>query len=56
MNLPLILIIAILAFALVLFLIIRNKKDKNRFEKQIDNDYPKPKHVKDENDANEITG
>jgi len=55
MNLPLIIFAVIAALALVSFLIIRNNKDEIKFERKLDNDYPKPRHAEDENDMNEYT-
>lgn len=41
--------------ALVVFLIKRNQKDKAVFEKQLNNDYTKPKDDEEDTDAEEIT-
>ena len=42
MNWLVIIIVGILAIALIVFLVIRNQKDEKEFEKELDNDYPKP--------------
>ncbi len=49
MNWFVIVIVGIIVIALVVFTIIRNQKDKNEFEQQINNDYPKKKDA--ENDV-----
>lgn len=46
MNWTIIVTMAILAIALVIFLIIRNQKDEKKFEEQM-NDEPKPQSEKD---------
>ena len=43
MNWLIIIIVGILAIALIVFLVIRNQKDEKEFEKELDNDYPKPR-------------
>jgi hypothetical protein len=43
MNLPVLIIVGVAAVALILFLVIRNQKDKKDLEYQIKNDYPKSK-------------
>jgi hypothetical protein len=43
MDTFLIVIIALVLAILILFLIIRNRKDEKKFENQLKNDYPKPK-------------
>ena len=55
MNLPLIIAVAILAFALVIFLIIRNKKDGEKLKDQLGNDYPKPRSEEGDIDIDEFT-
>jgi FtsZ-interacting cell division protein ZipA len=49
MNWFVIVIVGIIVIALVVFTIFRNQKDKNAFEQQINNDYPKEKDA--ENDV-----
>lgn len=43
MNLPIIILAAVVVFALIIFLIIKNKKDQKKLEIKLNNDYPKPK-------------
>jgi uncharacterized membrane protein len=43
MNWTVIILVSIIAIALVIFLIIRNKKDKTRFEESLTQDYRKPR-------------
>jgi hypothetical protein len=43
MNWLIVIIVGILAISLIVFLVIRNQKDEKEFEKELDNDYPKPK-------------
>lgn len=43
MNLPVLIILGIAAVAFIVFLIIRNQKDKNEVVEQIKNDFPKAK-------------
>ena len=43
MNLTLMIVIGIGVIALIVFLIMRNQKDRNEFEKSLNNDYPKTK-------------
>jgi hypothetical protein len=44
MNWIIIILVAVGAIALVVFLVNRNMKDEKEFEGQLKNDYPKPKH------------
>ena len=55
MNLPLIIIVAAVALALVVFLIIRNQKDEKNFENQLDNDYQKPRNEEGDIDIDDLT-
>jgi FtsZ-interacting cell division protein ZipA len=43
MNWPVLIIVGIAALILIMFLIIRNQKDKKEFVDQLKNDYPKSK-------------
>lgn len=43
MNITLLIFFGIAAIALIVFLVVRNQKDEQKFEDQINNDYPKPK-------------
>ncbi len=43
MNWLFLIIFSIAVIALIVFLVIRNRKDEKVFEEQINNDYPKPK-------------
>ncbi|MDQ0477858.1 MULTISPECIES: hypothetical protein [Chryseobacterium] len=53
MNWLILIIFGIFAIALIVFLIIRNQKDEKEFEKELDNDYPKP--MKEDNDFDDFT-
>ena len=55
MNWPIIIIVAVLALALVVFLIIRNQKDEKKFEQTIMNDYPHPRDEEGDTNVNDIT-
>ncbi len=55
MNWLIIIITGILAIALIVFLIVRNKKDKRKFKKQLNNDYPKPRSEDGDIEINELT-
>ena len=46
MNWPLIIIVGIAVLALIIFLFVRNLKDEKKLEKQIENDYQKPRNDK----------
>ena len=43
MNITLLIFFGIAAIALIVFLVVRNQKDEQKFEDQINNDYPKAK-------------
>ena len=43
MNLPVIILVGIVALLFIIFLVIRNQKDKKEVIDQIKNDYPKSK-------------
>ena len=43
MNWPFLIIFGIAVIVLIVFLVVRNRKDEKVFEEQINNDYPKPK-------------
>ena len=45
MNIPIIIFVVIIVITIVIWTILRNQKDKNEFENQINQIYPK---VKDE--------
>ena len=55
MNLPLISIVVGAALALVIFLIIRNKKDKKKFEDQLGNNFTKPRSEEGDIDTDQFT-
>ncbi|MEO7485598.1 MAG: hypothetical protein ABIU77_00800 [Ferruginibacter sp.] len=55
MNWLIIIIVGILGIALIAFLIIRNQKDEKVFEKQLDNDYPKPRNEEDDIEIDKLT-
>jgi hypothetical protein len=43
MNWPVLIVVGIAAIILIMYLIIRNQKDKNELVDQLKNDYPKSK-------------
>ncbi len=53
MNQVTIILASIIALALIIFLVIRNNKDKKQFENQLKNDYRKPKKDKEDAEAEE---
>ncbi len=55
MNWLIVIIVGILAIALVVFLVMRNQKDEKEFEKELDNDYPKPRSEDGDIEINELT-
>lgn len=54
MNWTIIIIVGILLIALLVFLIMRNQKDEAEFEKNLNNDYTKPKDEKDDSEIDEL--
>ncbi len=55
-NAPIIIIVAIILSALIIFLIYRNKKDRKNLENKLNNDYPKPTRHADEHDPGDVLG
>ena len=55
MNWLVIIIVGILAIALIVFLVICNQKDEKEFEKELNNDYPKPKSKDGALEIDELT-
>lgn len=55
MNWVLIIVVAILAVALIVFLVIRNQKDKKKFTDQLNNDYPKRDAEEGDIEIDELT-
>ncbi len=55
MNWLIIIIVGILAIALIAFLVIRNQKDEKDFEKELNNDYPKPRNEEGDIEIDELT-
>lgn len=43
MDLTTVILVAIAVMAIIVFLILRNKKDEKQFENNLNNNYPKPK-------------
>lgn len=54
MNWIILILFAIAAIALVVFLVMRNLKDKKEFEEQLNNDYHKAKDEEGDTDTEEI--
>jgi preprotein translocase subunit YajC len=55
MNWLIIIIVGILAIALIAFLVIRNQKDEKEFEKELNNDYTKPRSEDGDIEIDELT-
>ncbi len=55
MNWLIIIIVGILAISLIVFLVIRNQKDEKKFEKELDNDYPKARSKDGDFEIDELT-
>jgi hypothetical protein len=55
MNLLLIIVIGSAALALVVFLIIRNKKDETDFEDNLNNDYKHPRNEEGDTNIDDLT-
>jgi LPXTG-motif cell wall-anchored protein len=53
-NWPVLIIVGALLLALVIFLIVRNKKDKRNLEHQLNEDYPKPKEDEHTDDPDDV--
>jgi flagellar biosynthesis/type III secretory pathway M-ring protein FliF/YscJ len=53
MNWTIIIIVSVLALALVVFLIIRNQKDEEKFEETIMNNYPHPRDEEGDTNSND---
>jgi large-conductance mechanosensitive channel len=47
-------IVAIILLALMLFMVVRNKKDRKKLEDQLNQDYKKPKNEEHTEDADDI--
>lgn len=54
MNWLILIPVGVLLAALVIFLIQRNQKDEAAFEKQLNNDYTKPRGEEKDTDAEEL--
>jgi hypothetical protein len=55
MNWPVIIIFGIAALALIIFLIIRNQKDETDFEKQLNQNYRRPRNEEGDAESEEPT-
>ena len=55
MDWTVLILFGIAIIALVVFLVLRNIKDKTQLEEQLKNDYPKPKADEGDADAEEST-
>lgn len=51
LDLPTILVIGFAILALLVFIILRNRKDKKEMEEQMNEDYEKPRHHEDDMDT-----
>ena len=54
MNSLLLIFIGIAAIALIVFLVIRNLKDKKQFEQELNNDFPKNKKGEGDIEIDEV--
>ena len=55
MNFTVLILFGILVIALIVFLVARNQKDKNKLEDQLNNDFHKSKDEEGEIEAEETT-
>lgn len=55
MNLLVIIVIGSAAVALVVFLIIRNRKDETDFEENLNNDYQHPRNEEGDTNIDDLT-
>lgn len=54
MNWPIIILVGIAVIALIVFLFLRNQKDKKEFETKLKNDYRKPKDNEGDIEIDEV--
>jgi preprotein translocase subunit YajC len=54
MNIPVLILIGILLVALVIFLIVRNQKDKKQLEEKLNNDFHKSKDEEGDIETDEV--
>ncbi len=54
MNIPVIILIGVLLVGLVVFLIIKNQKDKVNLEEKLNNDFPKSKPEEGDIETDEV--
>ena len=54
MNLTVLIPFGILVIALIVFLVVRNQKDKTKLEDQLNNDFNKPKDEEGDIEADEV--
>ena len=53
-NWPVLIIVGVVLAALVIFLIVRNRKDEKVLEHELNEDYPKPKEDEHTDDPDDI--
>jgi LPXTG-motif cell wall-anchored protein len=53
-NWPVLIIVGALLLALVIFLIVRNRKDEKSLEHKLNEDYPKPKEDEHTTDPDDV--
>lgn len=53
-NWPVLIIVGVVLVALVIFLIVRNRKDEKVLEHELNEDYPKPKEDEHTDDPDDI--
>jgi FtsZ-interacting cell division protein ZipA len=54
MNITILILFGIAAIALVVFLVVRNQKDKNKLEDQLNNDFRKSKDEEGDVEIDEV--
>lgn len=54
MNIPVLIVVGIVLVSLVIFLIIRNQKDKAQLEEKLNNDFHKSKEEEDDIEIDEV--
>jgi hypothetical protein len=55
MNIPVLVITLLGALVLIVFLVVRNKKDRKDLENKLNNDYTKPKDDESDVETEDIT-
>ena len=54
MNIPVLILVGIVLVALVIFLVLKNQKDKRQLEEKLNNDFPKSKEEEGDIEIDEV--